>query len=53
MTKHTEQKAALVFSKQETCLGATERVQMAFPIPRRTSRWFRHYALDQASPWPN
>jgi hypothetical protein len=21
-------------------------VQLAVPIPRRTSRWFRHYALD-------
>jgi hypothetical protein len=22
-------------------------VQLAVPIPRRTSRWFRHFALDQ------
>jgi hypothetical protein len=46
MTKHTEQKAALVFTKDEHGPGATETVQMAVPIPRRTSRWLRHYALD-------
>ena len=47
MTKHTVQKAAFVFTKDEQGRGTTETVQMAVPIPRRTSLWFRHYALDQ------
>jgi hypothetical protein len=46
MTKHTQQKAAFVFIKEESGPEATETVQMAVPILRRTSRWFRHYALD-------
>ena len=46
MTKNTEQKAAFVFTKEESGPGETETVQLAVPIPRRTSRWFRHYALD-------
>jgi hypothetical protein len=47
MTKHTEQKAAFVFTKEETGPGDSATVQMAVPIPRDVSRWFRHYALDQ------
>jgi hypothetical protein len=47
MTKTTAQKARFVFTKEEQGPGATETVQLAVPIPRRTSRWVRHYALDQ------
>jgi hypothetical protein len=47
MTKNTKQKAAFVFTKEETGPGETETVQLAVPIPRAQSRWFRHYALDQ------
>jgi hypothetical protein len=47
MTRHTKQKAAFVFTKEESGPGETETVQMAVPIPRDVSRWFRHYALDQ------
>jgi hypothetical protein len=47
MTKPTEQKTAFVFTKDETGPEGTATVQMAVPIPRATSRWFRHYALDQ------
>jgi hypothetical protein len=47
MTKHTEQKAAFVFTKEESGPGETETVQLAVPIPRAQGRWFRHYALDQ------
>jgi hypothetical protein len=47
MTKNTEQKAAFVFTKEAHGPGATETVQLAVPIPRDVSRWFRHYALDQ------
>jgi hypothetical protein len=47
MTKHTEQKAAFVFTKDEQGPGATETVQLAVVIPRRVGLWFRHYALDQ------
>jgi hypothetical protein len=36
-----------MFTKDEQGPGATETVQMAVPIPRDVSRWFRHYALDQ------
>jgi hypothetical protein len=46
MTKHTEQKAAFVFTKEERDPGESATVQMAVPIPRQISRWFRHYALD-------
>jgi hypothetical protein len=46
MTKNTEQKAALVMTKDETGHGEAARVQMAVPIPREVSRWVRHYALD-------
>jgi hypothetical protein len=46
MTKTSAQKAAFVFTKEETGSGKTATVQMAVPIPRRTSLWFRHYALD-------
>jgi hypothetical protein len=46
MKKHTAQKAAFVFTKDEHGPGATERVQLAVPIPRSVSRWIRHYALD-------
>jgi hypothetical protein len=47
MTKTSVQKAAFVFTKDETGPEGTATVQLAVPIPRRTSRWFRHYALDQ------
>ena len=47
MTKNTEQKAAFVFTKEESGLGGAETVQLAVPIPRPVSLWFRHYALDQ------
>jgi hypothetical protein len=47
MTKTTVQKAGFVFTKEEQAPRATETVQLAVPIPRRTSRWFRHYALDR------
>ena len=46
MTKRTAQKAAFVFTKDETGPGGTATVQLAVPIPREVSRWFRHYALD-------
>ena len=46
MTKNTEQKAAFVFTKEETDSGETATVQLAVPIPRDVSRWFRHFALD-------
>jgi hypothetical protein len=46
MTKHTERKAAFVFTKEEQTSGETGTVQLAVPIPRRTSRWVRQYALD-------
>jgi hypothetical protein len=47
MTKKSTQKAAFVFTKDEQGPGAMETVQLAVPIPRSVSRWFRHYALDQ------
>jgi hypothetical protein len=47
MTNHTDQKAAFVVTKEESGPGETETVQLAVPIPRDVSRWFRHYALDQ------
>ena len=47
MTKTSAQKAAFVFTKEETGSGETATVQLAVPIPRDVSRWFRHYALDQ------
>jgi hypothetical protein len=47
MTKHTEQKAAFVVTKEENGSGEAATVQLAVPIPRDVSRWFRHYALDQ------
>jgi hypothetical protein len=46
MTEPTEQKAAFVVTKEASGPGETETVQLAVPIPRRQSRWFRHYALD-------
>jgi hypothetical protein len=46
MTKATEQKAAFVVTKDETGPEGTTTVQLAVPIPRDVSRWFRHYALD-------
>jgi hypothetical protein len=46
MTKRSAQKAAFVFTKDAQGSGATETVQLAVPIPRDVSRWFRHYALD-------
>jgi hypothetical protein len=46
MRQHTERKAAIVFTKHKQGPGTTETVQMAVPIPRDVSRWFRHYALD-------
>jgi hypothetical protein len=47
MTKHTDHKAAFVFTKDETNPEGTATVQLAVPIPRATSLWFRHFALDQ------
>jgi hypothetical protein len=47
MTKTSAQKAAFVFTKEETSPGESATVQLAVPIPRDVSRWFRHYALDQ------
>jgi hypothetical protein len=46
MTKNTVQKAAFVFTKEEAGSGEAATVQLAVPIPRDVSRWFRHYALD-------
>jgi hypothetical protein len=46
MTKTSDHKAAFVFRKEETEPGKTTTVQLAVPIPRHVSRWFRHYALD-------
>jgi hypothetical protein len=46
MTKTSAQKAAFVFTKEETGPGESATVQMAVPIPRDVSRWFRHFALD-------
>jgi hypothetical protein len=40
------QKAAFVFTKEETGAGEAATVQLAVPIPRQVSRWIRHYALD-------
>jgi hypothetical protein len=47
MTKTSVQKAAFVFTKDERGPEGTATVQLAVPIPRDVSRWFRHYALDQ------
>jgi hypothetical protein len=47
MTKTSAQKAAVVFTKDETGSGEATTVQLAVPIPRDVSRWFRHFALDQ------
>jgi hypothetical protein len=47
MTKTSVQKAEFVFAKEETGSEETATVQLAVPIPRDVSRWFRHYALDQ------
>jgi hypothetical protein len=46
MTKRTAQKAAFVFTKEEAGLGEAATVQLAVPIARDVSRWFRHNALD-------
>ena len=42
MTKRSAQKAAFVFTKEETGPGESATVQLAVPIPRDVSRWFRH-----------
>ena len=49
MTKKakTVQKAAFVVARKTTGPGDTETVQLAVPIPRSQSLWYRHYALDQ------
>jgi hypothetical protein len=47
MMKTSVQKAAFVVTKDEHGNGTTKTVQLAVPIPRDVSRWFRHYALDQ------
>jgi hypothetical protein len=47
MMKTSVQKAAFVFTKEAAEPGEAATVQMAVPIPREVSRWFRHYALDQ------
>jgi hypothetical protein len=47
MTETTARTAAVVGTTDEQAAGATATVQLAVPIPRRTSIWFRHYALDQ------
>jgi hypothetical protein len=47
MTQDTVQKAALADTKEAHGSGDTETVQLSVVIPRRTSLWFRHYALDQ------
>jgi hypothetical protein len=46
MTKTSAQKAAFVFTKEESGPGEAATVQLAVPIARDVSRWFRHYALD-------
>ena len=47
MTKTSVQQAAFVVTKDETGPEGTDTVQMAVPVPRSTSLWFRHHALDQ------
>ena len=47
MAQDTVQKAAFVDTKEARVSGDTETVQLSVVIPRRTSLWFRHYALDQ------
>jgi hypothetical protein len=47
MTEKTVRKPAFVVTKQEQGSTETATVQLAVPIPRLISRWFRHYALDQ------
>ena len=47
MTKNTVRTAAGVVTKEEIGPGEAATVQLAVPIPRHTSLWFRHYALDQ------
>jgi hypothetical protein len=47
MTKSTVQKTAFVVTNEESGPGEFATVQLAVPIPRDVSRWFRHYALDQ------
>jgi hypothetical protein len=36
-----------VYTKEQSGPEGTATVQLAVPIPRDVSRWFRHYALDQ------
>ena len=47
MTETTARTAAVAGSTDEQAAGDAATVQLAVPIPRRTSIWFRHYALDQ------
>jgi hypothetical protein len=47
MTETTARTAAAVGTTDQQAAGEAATVQLAVPIPRRTSRWFRHYALDQ------
>jgi hypothetical protein len=47
MTKPTAQKAAFVFTKEESGSREAGTMQLAVPIPRQVSRWIRHYALDR------
>ena len=44
--KDTVQKAAFVDIKEAHGSEETDTVQLSVVIPRRTSLWFRHYALD-------
>jgi hypothetical protein len=44
MTETTARTAAVAGSTDEQAAGDAATVQLAVPIPRRTSRWFRHYA---------
>ena len=39
--------AAVVSTTDEQVAEEAATVQLAVPIPRDVSRWFRHYALDQ------
>jgi hypothetical protein len=46
MTETTARTAAVVGTTDEKAAGEAATVQLAVPIPRDVSRWFRHYALD-------
>ena len=39
--------AAVVSTTDEQVAEEAATVQLAVPIPRATSLWFRHFALDQ------